>query len=463
MGRQNVIFKLDTDDAKAVRGFLRLTDAQKKAEMAQMRVNRAGEKGSKIGRRMQGAAVSAATSYLSLSAALGMATTALAAFERQEQGAADRLSQAAKERARLLQLDPAKFSSRVATAERLRTDFGIDEGRAFKVVFDAASAGLEGDINTLAQGERISFAPEAAIESVQKLQSSFGGDGAGRAGGGSTRQILNKLLAAAEFSPVSGDVLAKSVAQATTNFAAIGGDDSGLLGTVATLAERFKSSDVAAERVNSLAAKVSARRGDIKSDLEGLPLLMALPELAEQGKLGRRQTLQAFLGDQGAVEGARAIAMQQADIRAAVAATNRAELATGGGGVLLSQRIGRLDSDPNLRSVELSNRTREARELTEERLAGGSRAVSDALLNSRFESNLQNEGRLYALLEDTLQRFARTVRGSDSYLSGQVPYIADPTLKAEAERVLREQGEAAEAMKEAAKTMGVAGRNHGIE
>lgn len=68
-------------------------------------------------------------------------------------------------------------------------------------MFSAKSAALEAKAILFASLPDIGFDPLSGIESVQKLQANFGGEGPGRTGAGTPRQILNKLLASAEESP----------------------------------------------------------------------------------------------------------------------------------------------------------------------------------------------------------------------------------------------------------------------
>ncbi len=229
----------------------------------------------------------------SLAAAAGGVATMAAAFgvlkssiDAAKQSAADagrRITGEVSGREALLSLrgTEADYRSRVQQAEKIRNELGGDAAAAFNTVFQSGSAGMDKDTMFLARLKQVGFNPVDAISATQKLQSAFGGE----AGAGDARMIAEKILAAASRSPTLASEFAKSASVASVPFASIGGRDEELLAILSRFSEPFKTPDVAAQKIASLATQLGNKRGQIRfgpgeESLAGISLIEALPRLA---------------------------------------------------------------------------------------------------------------------------------------------------------------------------------------
>lgn len=130
-----------------------------------------------------------------------------------------------------------------------------------------------------------------------------------------------------------------------------------MLAITGVLSRAFKSPELASERIKTLSSAVSFKRQFIKSDLEGLELLNALPDLAKQGKLLDEKgvpelNLDKFLGSKEAISGLDQLLKQKDEIERVLKKVKDAERLTGTAQGLLTVRRGIVESDPQLRAAK---------------------------------------------------------------------------------------------------------------
>lgn len=445
----DVIFKLDTDEAKAVNGFLRLIDTQKKAERGQERINRnaKGTRGlfGELQRSVQGAfgpgalksIANFAVGFIGVDSAIQGVIRSFQKAREVRDAAGRRITDTADGTQRLRQVSGGsqkEFDRLIGQVDRLRGQKGLTELEAQNLVFSAKSAGSQfattGALNEFADLRRLGFDPAVGVEAVQKLQANFGGAGAGKTGAGSTRQILNKVLTAAADSPVLGTDIARVAAIPATSFRQIGGQDESLLALVAKLTETFKTPEQAAEKVKSISDQLIKKRKNIDlagsgfEDAQGLDLILALPELAKQGRLksegGKVLDAQKFLGESQAIQGLQAITDRKGDIFAARDKIAAAEAATGTGDDLFARQLA--VGNDRIRAVELKRQQEQAAQTLQEQTLGAAnlrgdaaQAAIDRKIRETFGSGFL--GQFAALSVDAAGSAGRTVLGDDSGLT----------------------------------------------
>lgn len=458
--------KLDRAVQKQVAKAKKLEDAYKNVEKAGQS---AGDKTAKAGKRAASAGDAAseafgkraaagiaqwATGIVSATAALGAMKAALAAVRKEADEAGNRIVDAESGRRALLQIsggDAKRFALDKRLSEQLRVERGFTQTEADQLVFDVGSAGLRKDITTFADLRDVGFNPQAGVTAVQKLTSAFGGSGRGDTGAGGTRDIINKVLAAAAGSPVGGADIARTAAIASTSFAAIGGGDEGLLATLAELTKTFRSPEAAGERIKSLADQIDKKRASLSADTQrqlegkqGLELIDTIASLSESGelklkptgkdKLPQSVTAQEFLAESNAVQAFRAIGKQRQEIAATLTKVRQAETTTGTGKDLLSGFVGIGEQDALITSARKKRISEQGLAELQEEKFGEQEGLADAL-----EANLKAQ-RLAEGTDSTFDNIRRGIStgilktkrfigGNQSFLDQFAQFSDDPTLQ----------------------------------
>ncbi|MGE3182601.1 MAG: hypothetical protein AB7N71_13295 [Phycisphaerae bacterium] len=318
-----------------------------------------------------------------LAASIGAMTAALRAAIEQGDLAGKRLMGVEESRRLLTQVanTPGEYRAFVAKSKALQSSTGIDEKTINQIIFDAQSAGLFSDIDLLMSLKDIGLDPTAGIRATSILQREFGGAGPGTTGAGTTRQIVNKLLAAAASSPVGASEIATAAATATTPFASIGGSDEELLALLSVFATTTKSPEIAADRIKALSQNVGNRRARIRGadNLSGLALLEALPDLEAAGNLrsesGKVQTLNEFLGDAGAIEGATKVRQLRKEIHAVWNEVKQAELDSGTPFSKLASKMAIVADNPELAQMRAVRVAQEGADIIAEQTVGPANLV----------------------------------------------------------------------------------------
>jgi len=385
-------FKLEAESGDAVKAFHRITTALERNEKQFKKNAKAGQQG--FGPQAVTSLMKYAGGFASIAGAVRLATSALTDYNRVRDEGAQRVTDAISGRRYLMQIakDEAHYQELAATAERIRTQYGLQEGAAYRLVGQAGSAGQQfvtaPGIDTLAKLPQIAFDPASAIESALKIQGAFGGAGAGVTGGGDLKQILNKLIEAARLSSVGAEQIAGAMSTATIPWASIGGQDEGLMAFTAIATDVFKSPLAASEKIQSLATQIMKKRHLIETPegmegLGGLGLIEKLPEWAEQGRLksegGKVLSLVQFLGESNAIQAIDLYRKMQPEILTRMSDVMRAEDLTGTEQDALKLRLGISQRDPQSASVNYLNRMREDREKAEEDRYAVTRTLAQGL------------------------------------------------------------------------------------
>ncbi|MCH8880532.1 MAG: hypothetical protein IID34_11695, partial [Planctomycetes bacterium] len=327
-----------------------------------------------------------AAGFVSIGAVVGLATKALGDFRRAQDEAAARIKTGELSAKSLAQVaaTPEHFQQLRGISRLLRTESGLEQVPAKELTFATQSAGLLNKTLFFGGLQDIGFDPIAGVEASQKIQAVFGGKGAGRTGGGTSEQIINKVLAAAGESPEKAERIARSITIAGVEFQSIGGQDEALLAMVGVLSKTFKTTDIAVERIKSLSATVIAKRGLIDSPLQGLPLLNELPLLAEQGRLTNEKgeavtNLDAFLGSKEAASAVRALQAKRSEISALLRKVELAELQTGTANDALAKRLAIVALDPQLLAAKEERIARNRTDVQKELKFGAATLQADKL------------------------------------------------------------------------------------
>lgn len=319
--------------------------------------------------------------------------------------------------------DQATFDRLLSERDRLRQSQGLTPEEAAQLVFGAASAGdtFLDDVDLFASLKDINFSADAGITSAQKLQAAFGGE----AGAGSSRQILNKILAAAGPSPVMADQIAGAASITSVPFAGIGGSDEELLALLGVLSEATRSPDDAGQKIKSLSDQIFKKRHLISGadGLEGLELIRALPRLAEAGQLtgesGEAVNVQKFLGEANAMQALAMIQSLDPKVSSRLADVNAAQAGTGGDADLLARAIG-LD-DVQGEAAKLLRTSTQGREVSEEDRLAAAENLADAIIEERVR--MAGEGMFGSLgsvaTRRTLQA-GRFAQGSEDFAAVQI-------------------------------------------
>lgn len=367
MADPKITLEMSGNDQKLARALTRTEVKIKQLEQKLRAVGTAGksaaDKTGKVGakavpNKTLTSLTSFAAGFVSIGAAVGLATKALADFRKAQDEAAQGVKTGEQSRRALAQVagTQGEFKRLAGISDLLRTEVGLGQIPADTLTFATKSAGLLNKSLFFGGLQEIGFDPLAGVEATQKIQAIFGGTGAGRAGGGTAEQVINKVLAAAGGSPETAERIARSASIAGVDFASIGGQDEALLAIIAELGKTFKTTDIGAERLKTLSATIQAKRGLIDSDLQGLDLINALPRLAEEGRLTSEKgdavrNLNTFLGSKEAIAALAAITSKRPEISAVRRDVELAERQTGTAGDILAQRQAIVESDPKLRAA----------------------------------------------------------------------------------------------------------------
>lgn len=318
------------------------------------------------------------------------------------------------------------FHALLGSVEDVRGNEGLSAVDAYNLVFTAQSAGAEfaRDARFFAQLQDINFNAEAGITSAQKLQAAFGGTGAGSAGAGTSRQIINKILAGAGPSPVMADKIAGAMAKTTVPFSQIGGQDEELIAMMGVLSEATETPADAAARIKSLSDQLVKKRGLIEGgeNLEGLALIRALPGIAAAGGLssegGGKVDLNKFLGEANAIQAMELIQKLDPKITSRLADIQAAEAGTGTDADLFSQARNITMQDPQMAADKLARMAEQRRMLREENELGANERLVDSAIDLEAERRRANGVPEWAITgSGWWDRWYRFSRGNEAVLN----------------------------------------------
>ena len=371
-----------------------------------------------------------------------------------------------------LTAEKAEFAALNQHVDTLRKR-GMQTEAAQDVVFKARSAGMDLEQMTpmFADLREIGFTPQAAIESVLKLQGSFGGAGRGATGAGNEREIVNKLLAGSESSPVAAQDMARVTSIVANTFASIGGQDEDLIAALAVMSNVTKTPETTAERLKMASAQIAQKRHLLPAELrdkDPLDIMAALPEAAARGELfdaeqvkgkrgGRKEkrlpvSLEKFLGSIEAVEAVRLVDKKEGEIAEVAAKIRAAESGTGTSGDLLSGRLDRVRNEPDLVAVTAKEVADQKLQLDREGRFGSQETLADAVQAARKQEFGRTSNRASAWIQGQLDSAERFLMGPESFVQNNV---GQPTQENRTVQLpnYAELHEAGEALREAADTM----------
>ena len=396
----NVKFVLDADEAKAVKGFLKVVDSQRKAEKQFDRTNKKVDEQNKKSNKAAGDLGRIATSWLSVGAAIGSATKLLSAYNDMNAKGADLAKQSRFELGQLSQLSGGNqrvMNQLVRAAKQTSAEAGIGLGEAAELQFNLKSLGIQDQRKLFADLVGSVRDPSALAKGAVTAQTAFG-----EAETGGIRNIINKGLAASDLSKTLVDEMLTAmavVAPVLGGKAGIGATDEEALAALAILSKARKSPEVAATEIASLAFSLKEKGLDKKG------LFKALETVQSQlkGKTGKEQI--EFFGRKEAFKGFQTLVAQQAQVTVALQ-----QVIASGGVVGIGDRVSGVI------------RTRRGAQSATERELRAEQELNVAIMNRRGGP----EARARATITET--QTAGELRG-DPFIDIMIKKIAQETVK----------------------------------
>ena len=298
-----VVFKLEADEAKAVQGILRVTDALKKAGAATDGLKRQGKS---MGARFAMDLKAMALGYIGIGAAVAIASKALAKMNEIRERGAKRAKTAESSLQKLVQLsggDTEELQYMMAGVRETSASQGVSLERAAGLQFALESNQAAGYRKRFGKTFQLLDDPAVAVESAATLQKAMG-----RGETGDLGQVLNKLFAAAAVSKTTVEQLGPAASQAAKSVGRLGGTDEEFLASLSQLSRSTKDVGVAATQIQSFADAILKRgiKADGLLDAARQIQAMGIPDAKLQEFFGRKEGTKGFLNlvDQaGAIRG----------------------------------------------------------------------------------------------------------------------------------------------------------------
>lgn len=275
----DVTFTFDTEEAKAVNGFLRMVEAQKKNERQFNKTTKAAEKQdnkmSLFARGQSLAIVRLVAGWGSVETAIGAATAVLERMNRANDQAADSLKGQYEGLGRLFQVyGPENIDKALRAVRRSRTDFGMAPEEALAFQFDLSSAGFDFLGKNLRGffGNLKGVVPDVGrlMGGVQKIAANLPEEDTG-----TERDIANKLEIASQKSVVDVETMGTVVSMAAKSAALIGAKDEEILAIASQITAGFPSVEQAGTSMARLADEID------KQGLGGEGYIAALDRMTD--------------------------------------------------------------------------------------------------------------------------------------------------------------------------------------
>ena len=339
-----VRFALEADEAKAVRAWLKLTDAERKAEVQAAKVSRATKRVGTDARRAGAdgakAFMSMAAGAISFTAAVAAARHMLGLFDRDRRQAASWAKEEAAFVGPLAQLaggDPAEMTRMRKAVEASRTGHGLSGQAAAKLQFALESAGEAKNREIFAGLKYIVEDPSTLVEGVTKVKKSFGVDETGN-----SRAVLNKMLKASGISLTKLEAFGPLAAGAAQAFAKLGSSDEELMGTLAVATQAVGQSSEAKTQLSALAQVITKKGMGGEGFIKGLAKLeRAVGQLKDEEQL-------SYFGREEAARGFGVVQKNLPAIKKAIADVDAAGRRTGPGDLLSSTTGPVFEASPSL-------------------------------------------------------------------------------------------------------------------
>ncbi len=418
----NVKFVLDADEAKAVQGFLKLVDAQRKSEKQFDKTNKKIDKQNIKQKNLATSGVASVGKLAAKWVSVGTAITAATALLRKH----NELNDKAVNRARtsefslgsLSQLAGGKkeeMARMFAAAKKTSTDAGIPLEDAGRLQFNLESFGIAKFRKMFADLVGTVDDPSALAEASVTMQTAFGKKEAG-----GIRAIINKGLAASSVSKTTLNQMLTSMAQAAPGLKQVGSTDEESLAALAILSKARKSSDVAATELDALSAVM------MKKGLGGKGLLGGMDAIKKA--IAGKSDAEAlkFFGRKEGYKGYQTLMVNMPDVLAAfktVQAGNQV-----GAGDQVSGAISARRSVPILREME-KTRIAEQRsaQATMDRRAVRDLGAQQVINNEVAKAEAREEGRVRVLARIMSMELAKhfgandtTIRASGNLAAGDM-------------------------------------------
>lgn len=419
----SVTFNLEGQAANAVNAFLKVVDAQAKAEkgfdgLADKSRRAKKDVQSGFGQQATQQLKSFAAGALGVGAAIGAITKALQGMHAERKRGAEGAQAQEAGLKRLVQVSETReeFAALRAMTTEIAGREALSLQQAANLVFTAKSIGLEKEAPLFGQASRFTD-PLALIESVGKVRSIF------KEEAGPARRTISQLIFGAGKSDVAIERLARAAIAAAPGFAAIGGDPEELIGFQSFFSELFRTPEVAGTRLSGLAAGLKRVPGvGTQGSVTGA--LRRLQSMIETDRVEGKTTIE-LLGK----EGSEIFELWVANQEAVAQRVRGVEAAGAGAGTRQSELNRRLEiakKDPLLSALFLRRQTKVLtgigeisglgveqilREAEIERTAGLSLAIGESPAKRAFRRLTQEAGAAAGLGPEALRAQTEIISG----------------------------------------------------
>jgi len=293
MSGDSVSMKFGGDPNDLVRAMERVAAGQDRMYRKVLQTTKASQAASSEGKKhntmlsqMGRSVLTAAAGYVSFASAIGLAKKAMRELTEEGRRASQSLEQAVPGRKKLVQVsggDPAEFNRLVGLSQGIQTTYGMGEDPATDLVFAAKSATQLANLGMIAKTSKFGD-PAAMLTAVSKVQGAFG-----KGEGGTGRQILNKVIKAAERSEVSIQDFAPQLATFAATAARVGFSDESAMAALSQLTFATKSPEIAGTQLRAFLSTAD-REGFIGKDFsDTLRRFDKLPEKERARIIGGRK------------------------------------------------------------------------------------------------------------------------------------------------------------------------------
>jgi len=351
----DVVFRLDSESGKAVQGFLKLLDAQKRLEKGTKTLNRASKS---QGDQTVAALKSQVAGFASLAGGIMGAVSAMKqmiaaqlAWRRAQAGkATERLGS----RQQLLQISPdtKTFRRLTSAADQVANQTGMSGAAADDFMFALESSGKFGKLplyrSMVDLTRNREQDPIDLVKSVKTFQLASGG--ARRTG--TDRQVINQLLAAAGPTKTGFTEIGAASLRSAGQAARLGASPAENLGAMSMMTSVTKEPEIAGTYLRALLTAL------VKKGVKDTSIAGAVEGLRSKNLSGTK--LNAYLGNGRAVAGYDVLAGNLDEMQSRTAAIQLAKEQTGSGADILSGRLAVGAGDPILsasRRQQASKRT----------------------------------------------------------------------------------------------------------
>jgi len=315
-------------------------------------------------------------------AAIQLATASWSAYSQARSEALRSQEGIADENRRLGQVatDSEDLAALQSRADRASAATGVSREVTRDVLFSARSEGFEKDYEAIIAANQV-VDPKASAVVAGQLPSLFGGKV-------QPLEAVSLTLAAAKESRLDFESVAKSLPGAAEGAAVLGSSPQELTATLSVLASRFKSGDVAADRIKAFSSTAG-----IDDRFKGTGIIQTLDTLQKMPTEERTE----FLGKSQEMNIAfQILSEERPKIEAQIAKMLREkeEFAAGRGTLREQQTIVR--TNPTVQNLEMVNIARVREEIKKEESLGTEAAKSEA---AKMDSSALAEDRNAGMLD----------------------------------------------------------------